>query len=116
MEMQLYQTRIVPYTIYKKMEMNGQIHYEAIDNITVEESRRMSCNPVMLWREPGTDNYYLAELPLKSSRGTSIKGYLCYLYDDLNDEEKKLFENRTIEIPLTRKEVTPVYSKKRVKK
>ncbi len=114
--MELYQTKIVPYTIYKEVIRNGEIHHEPVDNITVEESRNMSCMPVMLWRENGTDNYYLAELPLVSNRGTSIKGFLCYLYDDLNDMEKELFKDRTIEIPLTRKEVTQVYSKKRSKK
>ncbi len=114
--MDFYQTRIVPYTIYKEVIRDGQIHHEPVDNITIKESRNMSCMPVMLWREPGTDYYYLAELPLKSSRGTSVKGFLCYLYDDLTDEEKELFEGRSVEIPLTRREVTPVYSKKRVKK
>jgi len=114
--MELYKTKIVPYTIYKEVIIDGEVHHEPIDNITIEESRKMSCMPVMLWREPGTDNYYLAELPLKFSGGTSIKGFLCYLYDDLTDEEKELFKDRTVEIPLTRKEVTQIYSKKKVKK
>lgn len=114
--MEFYQTKIVPFTIYKEVEKNGKIHHEPVENITTDESRKISCMPVMLWRENGTDYYYLAELPLKATRGTGIIPYLCYLYDDLTDEEKELFEDRTIEIPLTRKEVTQVYSKKRSKK
>ena len=114
--MDLYPTRIVPFTVYKEVIKKGKKYTEDIENITVEESRNMSCMPVMLWREKGTDYYYLAELPLYATRGTSVKGFMCYLYEDLNDKEKELFKDRTIEIPLTRKDVTQVYPKKKVRK
>ena len=112
---ELFSTKVVPFTIYKKVVKNGKEHTKDVENITIEESRNMSCEPVMLWREKGTDYYYLAELPLVANRGTGIIPFLCYLYDDLNEEEKEIFKDRTINIDLTRKEVTKVYSKRKVK-
>lgn len=84
------------------------------DSLTKEEVKNISCQPVMLWTEPGTDYHYLAELPLKYN-GDASKN-MCYLFDGLSDEEKKLFEDRAETIPLTRKEVTQVYPKKKVRK
>ena len=115
-EPDLYVKKIVPFTIYQRVIKNGREYTVDIENITTEESRNISCEPVMVWKEPGTEYYYPAELPLKVNRGTGIKGFLCYLYDDLNEQEKKLFEDRTQEILFTRNEVTQVYPKKKSKK
>ncbi len=69
-------------------------------------------NPVMLWREEGTDYFYLAEPSLKSARGASVRFFICFLYDDLTEEEKDYYKDLIVDMPLTRSEVTKVYSNK----
>lgn len=72
-------------------------------------------NPVMLWREDGTDYFYLAEAPLKSTRGASIRFFICFLYDDLTEAERDEYADLIVDMPLTRNEVTKVYSDKKAK-
>lgn len=85
-----------------------------IRELSGDEIKKLSSrhNPVMLWREEGTDYFYLAEPSLKSARGASVRFFICFLYNDLTEAERDKYEKLIVEMPFTRKEVTKVYSNK----
>lgn len=94
-----YDILILPFVINKKVIRNGIESYAKVDNISSEESKRMSCEPKFLVRE--NDELYLTDLPLFYS-GTGIRWQLCYVYDDLTEEERVRFADRFEIIKATR--------------
>lgn len=103
--------RVVPFVRYDEtIDDKGKKHTNVVDNITNEEMKNMSCAPVAYWQDG--EEFYVAELPLVYNEGASVRFRLVFVYDNLTIEEQKLFENRTIELPVTKKEVVKVYGEK----
>lgn len=109
MEKEIYYTRVLPLVRYiTKKDKNGKEYTDAIDNLSREERLALSKEKArMLW-DNGKD-LYAAEQPLSYNEGCSIKFSIVYLYDELSEEEKEKYFNRTIVLPLTRKPVVKVY-------
>lgn len=103
---EVYQTRVIPLVRMEKKNRNGRVVEEKVDNLTVEEMNKMSCDPRMLWRNG--DRVYMAEMPL-TYRGTSVKWSLFYVFDELTAEEQEKYYSRSIVIPTTIKDVVQVY-------
>lgn len=67
----------------------------------------MSCEPRILWQNE--EYIYMAEMPLSFSGGTSVKGYLYYVFAELTFEEQEKYFDRSIVIPTTVKNVVGIY-------
>lgn len=96
MEMKVCEKRVVPFVRYEKKEKKGKIYEEPVDNFTSLELKNMSCLPKMF--KMNEDHIYIDDMPLTFNGGTSIKGFLCYVFDELNDDEKTKFFDRSIVI------------------
>lgn len=107
MEGKLYSIRIVPFVKYVTKEKNGRIYENAVDNITSAEIRCMSCEPRM-FRMKG-DSVYLAEMPLTFKGGTSVKGFLCYVFDELTEEEQRKYMDKSVLFNTNVETVVQVY-------
>ena len=93
MEEKKYIIRIVPFVKYTTKEKNGKKYEDVTDNLTSHEIRNMSCEP-KIFRRKG-DLVYLAEIPLTFKGGTGVKGFLCYVFDELTIEEQERYINRS---------------------
>ena len=109
--MKIYNIRVVPFVKYVEKKNSDGIHYESVDNLTADEINNMSAKPVIYW-EFG-EEAWLAESPLYINITGGFKDKIFYVYDDLNDEEKEIFKDRTINIALTKEKVVKVYKSKR---
>lgn len=96
MEKEVCYTRIVPFVKYETKMKNGKKSEIAIDNLSGDEVKKMSRDPVIL--EKSEDTYILYETPLRF-RGTGLRLRLCYLFDDLTKEEQERFFDRSEVIP-----------------
>lgn len=63
----------------------------------------------MMWREPGTDYYYPAELPLYYKCDGGVKANMYYLCDQMTPEEQKRFKDKMFIMLCTRDKTTKVY-------
>lgn len=106
-EVKFYETRVIPFMRYEKKIKNGKPYEVAIDNFSLEERENLSCEPQM-FRKVG-NHQYIAEMPLTFRGGTSIKGFLCYVFKDLTEEEQVKYFDRSIVIQTTIPEVVKVY-------
>lgn len=111
-EQKVYDLRILPYVRSERYIKNGKEYRKEIENLSNEEIRSMSCDPRMLWlNEKGI--CYPAELPLSvRGFGTGIRYFLCYIYDELSEEEKIKYFDRTIIIKSLTENVVQVYGEK----
>ena len=107
MEKQVYDTRVIPFVRYEKRIKNGKPYTKVTDNFTKEERDNMSCEPRILWENK--QHVYMAELPLAYRQGTGVKWSLCYVFDELTQEEQDKYFDRSIVIPMTRESVVKVY-------
>lgn len=107
MEKETFSTRVIPFVRSVTKTKNGKTYKEVVDNLTSEERRNMSCEPRMLWERK--DNVYVAEMPLSFKEGTGVKWVLCYVFDELTEEEQKKYFDRSIVITTTIKDVVKVY-------
>ena len=94
MEEKQYNIRIVPFVKYITKEKSGKKNVDVVDNLSSEEISQMSCEPRMFRRKG--DCVYLAEIPLAFKGGTGIKGFLCYVFDELTSEEQDRYMVRSI--------------------
>lgn len=107
MSIDVYDTRVVPFVRYEKIQKNGKTYEVTIDNLTNDERKNMSCEPRMLWQNE--EHIYMAEMPLSFSEGTSVKSYLYYVFAELTFEEQEKYFDRSIVIPTTVKNVVEIY-------
>lgn len=109
MEKDIYYTRVLPLVRYeKKKTRNGKEHTVVVDNLSREEVLSLPNEKArMLW--DNENDLYVAEQPITYHEGMSIKFSVVYLYDELSEEEKIRFFDRTIVLPLTIKPVVKVY-------
>ena len=105
--MEYYNIRVLPIVKFITVEKNGKKYQKEVPNLTMEEQDAMSIKPVMYW-EFG-DEAWLAERPLGVNISGSILDRLFYVYDDLTEEEKEKYRDRSINMHLTREKVTKVY-------
>lgn len=89
--------RIIPFIRTEKRIKNGKEYEVKVDNLSNAESRMIDCLPKMLVRDASNNYYVMTDLPI-TYRGTGIKWYLCYDFDDLSPEEQELFADRTVEV------------------
>lgn len=107
MEEKLYSIRIVPFVKYISKENNGVTYEDVEDNISSEEIKNMSCEP-RIFRRKG-DLVYLAEIPLAFKGGTGVKGFLCYVFDELTKEEQNKYMDRSVIFNTNVETVVQVY-------
>lgn len=108
MEKEIYYTRILPLVRYEEINKNGIISTVAVDNLSKKELLSLSEEKArMLWHFG--DELYIAEQPLTLKTGMSMKFSVIYLYDELTEEEKENYFDRTIVLPLTKKPVVQIY-------
>lgn len=93
MEEKQYSIRIIPFVKYVTKVKNGKTYEDVIDNITYAEINNMSCEPRMFRRKG--DLVYLAEMPLTFKGGTGVKGFLCYVFDELTAEEQEKYMEKS---------------------
>ena len=92
---------VIPFVKYTEVIINGEKHHEPKENLTKNDIDYLEIagyKPVFMSCENNV--FTLSELPLHFNRGNSIKGFIYYLYDDLSDEDKFLFSDKTQEIDL----------------
>lgn len=109
MEKEIYYTRVLPLVKYVVVkDKKGREYTDVLDNLSSEERLSLSEKKArMLWKN-GTD-LYVAEQPLSYREGMSIKFSIVYLYDELSEEEKEKYFDRTIVLPLTKEPVVKIY-------
>lgn len=107
MEREIYNTRVIPFVRYEKRVKNGKEYEVAIDNLTSTEIKNMSCDPRMLWETK--EHVYMAEMPLTFKGGTGIKWSLYYVFDELTEEEKAKYFDRSVIIRTTIEKVVEIY-------
>lgn len=93
MEEKKYSIRIVPFVKYTSKGNNGVTYEDVEDNLSSEDINNMSCEP-RIFRRKG-DLVYLAEIPLAFKGGTGVKGFLCYVFDELTEEEQEKYMDRS---------------------
>lgn len=109
MDKKVYNTRVVPFVIYSKRIVNGREHTIAIENLTTEEIKNMSCEPRMLFETK--EHTYMVEMSLTFHGGTSVKWSLYYVFDELTKVEQEKYFDRSIVIPTTIEKVVPMDGK-----
>ena len=109
-EKQMYEVRVLP--LVKEVKRKGKTSL-LVDNLTSDETKNMSCEPRMLW--DFEDKIYFAEMPL-TYRGSSVNDKLFYIYNELTEEEKQKYLERTTIINVTIPKVVRIYDKERTKK
>lgn len=122
MEEKMYSIRIVPFVNYISKDNNGMTYEDVEDNLSSEDIKNMSCEP-RIFRRKG-DLVYLAEIPLAFKGGTGVKGFLCYVFDELTQEEQNRYIDRSVLFNTNIETVVQVYGesskkffgKKRTKK
>jgi len=110
MEKKTYDIRVIPFVRSETKTKNGKTSKVIVDNLSSSEIRNMSCEPRMLWENK--EHVYIAEMPLTFNEGTGIKWSLYYVYDELTDEEKVKYLDRSIIIPTTIESIVKVYGEK----
>ncbi len=108
--METYNVKVLPFFKEIEIEKNGKTYVKTVENFTEEEQKNMSAKPVIYW-EAGNEAW-LAERPLYINISGDFKKKVFYAYNELTDEEKEKYQDRTIEITLTRENVTKVYKTK----
>ncbi len=109
-EKQIYEIRVLP--LVKEVKREGKPSL-IVDNLTNEESKNISCEPRMLW--DFGDKIYFAEMPL-TYRGSSVKDKLFYIYNELTEEEKQKYFERTTMVSVTIPTVVGIYDKEKIQK
>lgn len=109
-EKQMYEVRVLP--LVKEVKRKGKTSL-LVDNLTSDETKNMSCEPRMLW--DFGDKIYFAEMPL-TYHGSSVNDKLFYIYNELTEEEKQKYLERTTIINVTIPKVVGIYDKERTKK
>lgn len=107
MEENLYSIRIIPFVKYVTKVKNGKSCEDVVDNITSAEVNNMSCEPRMFRRKG--DLVYLAEMPLTFKGGTGVKGFLCYVFDELTLEEQTKYMDKSVLFNTNIETVVQVY-------
>lgn len=110
---EVYNMRVIPLVKRINYVCNGKTKSVIEENLSINEIRNMSCEPRMLVRRE--DDVYFTELPI-NYHGTKIKWTMFYLYDELTNEEKERFIDRTIDIPVTIDSVVRLYTNKTKKR
>lgn len=101
--MNIKKVLILPYVKYAEVIRNGELHHEPKDNLTnsdIEYLKEAGYEPVFLSKNENEEYFMTSELPLCFNCGTSIKGFICYLFDTLSEEDKIIFRDKTEEIEL----------------
>lgn len=107
MEKEIYEMRVVPFVKYVARMKNKKKYEDVVDNLTYDEITNMSSEPRMFRRNH--EGLYISEMPLTFKGGTGIRGFLCYVFDELNEEEQAKYLDRSIVIPTTSETVVMVY-------
>ena len=100
---ELKKTLVIPFVKYEEVIKNGELHHEPKDNLTnsdIEYLKVAGYEPVFLSKNENEEYFMISELPLCFNGGTSIKGFICYLFDTLSKEDKIIFRDKTEEIEL----------------
>ncbi len=101
--MNVRKSLIIPFVKYEEVIINGEKHHEPKDNLTKNDIDYLEIagyEPVFLSKNEKNEYFMASELPLYFNGGTSIKGFICYLFDDLSEEDKIIFKDKTEEIEL----------------
>ena len=106
MEMEIQTIKVVPFVREQIKEKKGRKYVDYEDNLTSTENKNMSCEPKIL--ELVSDGIYdLLDMPL-TFKGCGLKLRLCYLFDDLTEEEQEKYNDRS--------ELVTIIAKNNVKK
>lgn len=96
---------VIPFVKYDEVIINGEKHHEPKNNLSKSDIDYLEIagyKPVFMTCNDGI--FTKSDLPNYFNRGTSIKGFIYYLFDDLTDEDKILFSDKTQEIDLYEEE------------
>lgn len=96
-------TLIIPFVKYEEIIINGERHHDSKDNLTNTDINYLGLagyTPVFLTNNESNEYLMASDLPLYFNGGTSIKEFICYLFDDLSEEDKIIFKDKTEEINL----------------
>ena len=109
MEKKYYKVKTIPFIVREKKD--GVVYKKF--GLTDEETKKMSCDPRILWHRHGS--IYFAELPLMYHEQEKLKDSLYYIYDELTEEEKEIFKDRVVDITVTIPGVIKIYSTEKTK-
>lgn len=109
----MFDVKVIPLIKREIIIENDKIKENIIENLSRDEIKNMSCKPRMLNRN--SEDIYFAELPIQY-HGTKIKWSLFYIFDELTDEEKIKYDQRSDYISVTKETVVELYTKKVRKK
>ena len=103
---------VIPYVRTEIVEKGGKKQQVKVDNISPSEIRKMSVKmPKILERT--SDGIYVLDETSLMFKGTGLRMMLCFDYNELNEEEKIKYFDRSIVVPVVVKK--PVSAKKRIK-
>lgn len=86
--------RILPYVVAKEVTKNGQRTEVLVNNLTNTEIKNMSCESKMLWQEES--GLYIINPPIIYNAPNGVRDSFCYVFDELSDDEKEKYQNRTV--------------------
>ena len=93
MEKEILNMRIVPFVKEVKKEKKGKIVSVNVDNLSGEEHKRMSCDS-KIFELVGDNLYTVCDTPI-TFKGTGLRLRLCYVYDELTQEEQEKYFDRS---------------------
>ncbi len=99
--MNVRKSLIIPFVKYEEVIINGEKHHEPKDNLTKNDIDYLEIagyKPVFM--TCNNNIFTLSDLPKYFNGGTSVKGFIYYLFDDLSEEDKIIFADKTQEIDL----------------
>lgn len=103
MENEIVNMRIIPYVRTVIRKKNGKEFLEKIDNLSTTEISKMSVKIPKIF-ERNSDGVYVLDETSVTFRGTGLRMLLAFDYDELTDEEKVKYFDRSILVPVIKKE------------
>lgn len=102
MENEIVNMRIIPYVRTVIKVKNGKERLEKIDNLSSAEISKMSVKIPKIF-EKNSDGVYVLDETSLTFRGTGLRMLLAFEYDELTDEEKIKYFDRSIVVPVIKK-------------
>lgn len=100
MKNNIYEIRVLPLVEFETDK----------DNLSIEEINNMSCYPRMIVKSH--EGIYLTEMPL-TYKGNKVKRNLCYVYNELTEEEQNKYIDRTSIIETTKGDIVKLNQTKK---
>lgn len=98
MENEIIELRIVPFVRVETKEKKGKSYSTLVNNLSESEIRKMSVDSKII--EMNSDGKYVLEESSIIFKGSGLRTLLCFIYDELTEEEKEKYFSRSIVIPV----------------